>query len=485
MKAIGEKRSLAVLLVMIAGYVAFFAFASVFRYRQFLFQNFDLAIGNQILWNLLHGSMECTIRGGNFFGDHFRPVFFLYLPLYAVRPDPRTLLFLQSVILGCGAIPLYGVARDRLGARFGLLFAAIYLFNPLVGYINLFEFHPEVAVAPLLLGAIYYFYRDRLRPFALCVLLSLMCKENISFIVFTLGFWALWHRKRWPWYLATFGAGAAWAVLSFMIVIPYFNAGAYPYVQLYGYLGRSAGAIVKTCVTRPLYILSIVCVYPNLRYMFDVFVQFGFLPLLSPLTLLPAMPPLLQILLSHARGVPEIYTHYGAKLLPFLFAGSVAAVSWWCRVLKRRWVRVFFGVYLSVFAIAANVRYGPHLYLPLKWSETAQPETAAMKRALVEKVSPGASAVATFDFLPALSGRRELYSFHYLYWGYDQLTGKAFELPDSARTALLDFNDFNIFWAIYSPHGDENMRAFLVGGKWLVVAGSDSSFLFEKNPPEG
>ena len=179
-----DKNAFRLVVLCVLIYVVYFSWASIWRYSHFDFESFDLAIGNQVLWNILHGSMECSIRGGNFLGDHFRPIYYLYLPFYMLFPDPRNILVLQSIVLACGAFPVFLIGSLRCGRIFGLLFAGMYLFNPIVGYINLFEFHPEVAVAPLLLFAIYFFYKNQFKAFMCFIVLALCCKENVSFIVF-------------------------------------------------------------------------------------------------------------------------------------------------------------------------------------------------------------------------------------------------------------------------------------------------------------
>jgi len=142
-------------------------------------------------------------------------------------------------------------------------------------------------------------------------------------------------------------------------------------------------------------------------------------------------------------------------------------------------------IYLLGFAFFGAWYYGPHLYVPAKIREGIAQEAAPIKRKLTAQIPKDASVISTFDFLPSLSGRKDLYSFHYLYWGFDQLTGKVFALPESVRYAAIDFNDFNIFWAVYSPRGDENMRKFFGGADWRVVDGADTIFLFERNAPGG
>ncbi|MFC2149437.1 DUF2079 domain-containing protein [Candidatus Auribacterota bacterium] len=488
-----DKRHLLIVLILIAAYVVYFSWASIFRYKNFLIMNFDFAIGNQILHNLMRCSMDCSIRGGNFLGDHLRPVFFLYLPFYSLCPGPVMICVLQSIVLGAGAVPVFLIARMRIGAFFGVIFAFLYLFSPIVGYINLFEFHPEVAVIPFTLFAVYYFLKKEFGLYLLFGVLSLSCKENVAFIIFLMGVWALFDKRGLKWYAGTFLLGLAWFLLAFYIIIPFFNKSEYPYLQIYGYLGNSFPEMIKTFATRPLFILKILVLYPNLKYLFSVFVQFGFLPLLSPLMILPAVPQFLQMMLTFARGYPEIYTHYNANIVPFMFVGSIMTVSKVLRLCgrfsalrdRKLYINTLIAGYLLFFALASNWYYGPHVNLPGKFSKFDSREAVKIKSDIARMVPKDVAAVASFDFLPVLSSRASLYSFHYIYWGYDQLTGKAFSLPDDVEYALIDFDDPHVFWTAYSSKGDDNMRRFFNSGNWRAAEGADMVFLFRKGYDEG
>jgi uncharacterized membrane protein len=68
----------------------------------------------QMLWATLQGHLFHTslARLGRFayvahnhLADHFSPILFALVPLYAVWPEPDVLLVLQSAALGLAALP--------------------------------------------------------------------------------------------------------------------------------------------------------------------------------------------------------------------------------------------------------------------------------------------------------------------------------------------------------------------------------------------
>jgi uncharacterized membrane protein len=118
----------------------------------------DLGVMDQALWNTLKGRFlmaDHTRIDDNFrcyLTNHFRPILLLFLPFYIFFPDPKTLLFLQSVSIALGAIPLYLLAKEKLKNELSCIFLICsYLLYPYIGNANLFEFHPNSLIPCFLL----------------------------------------------------------------------------------------------------------------------------------------------------------------------------------------------------------------------------------------------------------------------------------------------------------------------------------------------
>ncbi len=76
--------------------------------------------------------------------------------MYRPTRDP-SIAGLQTLALALGAVPLYAIARRRLGTPWSALaFPCAYLMSPALQATNLFEFH-AVAFAPAFLLAAFYF----------------------------------------------------------------------------------------------------------------------------------------------------------------------------------------------------------------------------------------------------------------------------------------------------------------------------------------
>ena len=77
--------------------VSFFVWCNIlfYHYFHFVYNDWDLAFFTQACWQLLHGSQFTSVTGINYFGDHSYYITFLYLPFFAIAPNPLTLVMLK------------------------------------------------------------------------------------------------------------------------------------------------------------------------------------------------------------------------------------------------------------------------------------------------------------------------------------------------------------------------------------------------------
>ena len=110
----------------------FLACSLLLVYRHYsLYASYDQGIFNQIFWNTLHGRLfesslssmlsDQVLNQGDIpavsyrhLGQHFNPIFLLWLPIYALFPSPITLSFIQVVLLTAAGLVLYLLARQHL-----------------------------------------------------------------------------------------------------------------------------------------------------------------------------------------------------------------------------------------------------------------------------------------------------------------------------------------------------------------------------------
>lgn len=471
----------------IAIYIWCFGYISFLKYQSFGYQDFDLAVYSQALWNILHGSINSSILGIDFLGNHAGFIVFLIAPAYVIFKSPLTLLFIQSIALAIAAFPIYLIAKKELDKSIGLAVVFIYLVYPALGYLNLFEFHPQVLAVPFLAFMYYYFEMKDFKMFVIFMALSLMCQENISLIIISFGIYAFFIKKgkKWPW--AALLCGMIWFYIAVFKVMPYFNKDTIQFISIYRHLGSSIPEILRSIILHPAKIIKAMFAGQKIIYLFKIFFPVSFLPLFD-LRILITAPLFAQHLLSSRQSECDIRYHYAAELLPFIFISMIYGLKNIVKsgYLKAKAARYLFISFLLLIGVASNIYMGPQSGLSAYAMAYKRDVWDREKQGFINLVPGAAAVVSTFEFLPKLSLREHLYSFHHVVKGSYTLSSRAYILPEGAEYALLDFNDLLTFGAFYIRGRSEiNLREFIARDKWGVVDMAGSIALLKKNHKSG
>ena len=146
-----------ILCLLILLFIVYFSWLAIARHQMFRSSAMDLGYTTQVVWNTLHGRpfefstyqnapidlpLEKFKRTDNLLGFHVELLLAPISLLYLIFPDPITLLVLQVVVVGLGALPTFWIARKRLESEWaGLAFAAVYLLAPALNGAILSDFH--------------------------------------------------------------------------------------------------------------------------------------------------------------------------------------------------------------------------------------------------------------------------------------------------------------------------------------------------------
>lgn len=298
------------------------------RYLRFRSGTFDLGIFDQAVYLMSRGlNPFLTTRGVFVQEDHFQPILFLVAPLYYLWSSPVALLWLQTAILACGVWPAYRLARHhRLSEGESLLMAGAYLCLPAIQYLNAFDFHPVSIMASTLIWALWFLESGCWWAYGLCLVLSLMCTEAAGFTVGLLAFNALLIRG-WRWGGATAALALAGLVVAKLSNGAFPHSGMSPYAALYAQYGTSEVEVVTHLLRHPLKVLAELSTFGTAYFLMEICGSLAFLPVLSPVRLLPSTATLLGNLLSWRQAQHSIAFHYGAALAPFYFWAAVSGLG--------------------------------------------------------------------------------------------------------------------------------------------------------------
>lgn len=400
----------------VVAYTLLFSFIAVSRHYAFRTHALDLGYYVQLLWSLTRGrGAYVSLPEMHAWGDHFSPILYLLVPLFVPFTDAVALLVAQTVVFALGAVAVFALARRRLGdERTAVAFAGLYLLNPALHGVNLRDFHSAALAIPLLLLALACLEAERPVWFLAALLLTLATREDAALAVIGVGLWLWLGRRRWRWGIGLVVLGLGWFFLTTGWMMPHFRGSPYPHLQRFAHLGGSLSEILLNVVIHPFRALSFMVSWDRLTYLVALFAPLGFLPLLSPLDLLPALPTLAVNLESRDPVLFQHRAQYIAFILPFLVP---AAVSGYQRL--ERWTRGATG--------ARGFRLTPRAALALavlvslaltsrtlndlgvsKWRLSDQQRAAYAVMARI----PADAAVSTWErFVPHLALRPQVFVF--------------------------------------------------------------------------
>ena len=330
-----------ILTCLIVGYIGAMMVLHVVNFNRFRY-GFDLSFYEQSVWNTVHGrflQVSATDFSSSLLGTDAILILALIAPFYAVVPSPFTMLFLETLVVGLGALPIFWLARERLKNPWaGLLLAAAYLWLLPVQNANLYEWRERPMAMGFWLWAFYFYQRGRFKTFGVFALLVLCCRPENGLVLAMLalyGFWQGYHRKwGWRFVLGPLVLGLVWFGVVVTLVIPLSSTGhSFALAENYGGLGQSPGDILKNLVTQPFHSLQIV--FPSASVTFDkliyiplLLLPFAFLPLGSPSLLLMTLPPLLLNILSVRETQTNPYDyHYQGSVIPWLVFATIFTIE--------------------------------------------------------------------------------------------------------------------------------------------------------------
>ena len=169
-----------------------------------------------------------TVRGIHAHGDHFKPIQYIFVPLYNIYPSIYWALLLQSLSVGAAAIVLFYVAREFMPDEnlVPAIFAFCFLLNPVVHNTLLWQYHDLVLAYVLLLFMILFYLKDDIFKYILMLILVLCCREDMPFITIGMGLVAIVER-RWKFAVGTIFLSIIWWLATAKIFMPILNAQGY------------------------------------------------------------------------------------------------------------------------------------------------------------------------------------------------------------------------------------------------------------------
>jgi len=473
------------------------------KHAQFKYYDWDLALSSNILWSLSQGHFFSSLLGAHFLANHANYIAFLIAPIFKIFPHPLTLVFLKVLSFSLASFMVYKIARKPLGFIPAVALMGAYFIYPANISAIWFDFDFENFSALAFLLLFYFFFEGNLKFFLWTCFFTCLIKENAPLAVIFFGLFALGAKKekRLFWAGIPVGLGLLFFLGSVFFVIPHFRKDflmPHAYLDSYAYVGSSAENIGG-------WDLLVSRVFHGLWN--DVNIQFFIvlfspliISLLSPEVLFVGLPLFLQNFLSSKLPQRMIYFHYAASLAPFIFVATMVSLK---KIKKKMGECKCCAVLIFILALCCCHVF---LYQQASFSQkyfsrfqrqdlqrmmkdrlqarSSSTNTNFYKKKFLDEISPADSVIATFEFLPCLSTRDQIFSFHNFLENRNPVTGVSpFYLPDHLDYALIDFDDRWIFF-------EAGQRRFVQARKflesdWSVARAAGSVVLFCKAQGRG
>lgn len=480
-------------------YIVIFTWLALLRHASFDSSGFDLGIYDQVVWNTLHGRPFFYTTTGLpllHLSNHASLILLLVAPFYLIHSGPETLLFLQTSAIALGGLPLFWLAREKLGSKepqitqieekdksvpsvvnfqsadfAALSLLAAYLLFPTLQIVNLWDFHPPVLAVGFFMAAFYCLVKRKWGWFLFWAILAMLCKEELPLQVAFLGLAAIVMHRNWRWGLATIAIAMIYFFVIMYWVIPANSVtGDHLFIGFYAELGNSPAEIVFTTLTRPDLVLKILMQPTRLQYLFDVLTPFAYLPLLGLPVLAIGAPSFAINLLSGNTAMHDATgAQYGADVAPWLAWAALYGMIYLRQIIYRlsrltpHWaISSFPAVILLAVALTWQLfrGYSPLALDPPHWEITPHDRLA---QRFIAQIPPDASLAAQGKLYPHLSNRVI-----------------AYQLPDVHEAEYIFFDATTGTWPVHPNDIWALAQDLLRSGQYGVLDAADGYLLLKR-----
>ncbi len=419
-------------------YAAYFSFSTINNHNNFGTSAFDLGIETNLVWNTAHGGplfRSSPLGGSMLHGGHHQTYFaFLIAPVFGLFPRAETLLIIQSCFLGAAAVPLFLLARLKLGSgKAVLLSCLLLLYGPMHGA-NLYDFHYQpFGVFFLLLIAYLFESQASFKVLLPLTLVTLSVREDMGAMLGALGGYFVLVGKRPKEGFALALLGSVYFVAMKLYVMPeLFMNGRSSFAFMYKLLlpagEEGFGGVLKTAIGNPVFTLDTVLTQEKLIYGLQIFVPLALLPLRRSVALVLFLPGVVFNLLSTQYPALIMTSfQYTSYFTPMVFLSTVYALEEigadrdrTGRSARGRHVRQVAWLSAATLALLlTSLRYGSVFQVktargafdPVHLRKTAEGEkNKADFQALAKRVPKDAKVAASEWLVSHLAARRDAYN---------------------------------------------------------------------------
>jgi uncharacterized membrane protein len=318
----------------------------------FLFDNafYNTIHGNGLFyWTPNHYNITTTYPQRSELGSHNAFIMFLVLPIYYVFQSVYTLLFVQILMMGAAAIPLYKIGQELLDEAGAKIVAIAYLIYPVIMW-NTVSLHFTPYLPFFAFYTIYFYMKKRFDWFCVSLLLCLSIKENEPMLLFMFGLYFVYDAyksrllsdKLQIKYVLLLLLTPIYLIVSMKWIIPYFSPEGYIFVGRYSYLGTTPVEILHS-------IFTIDMLWRVIFYVSQLIIPASLIPIIEFPAFVMSFPFILQNVLSNSEYQTWFMSQYHFEIIVVIFMSILVFLAKIKRVNEDKYnkVKVYF-MYTSI-----------------------------------------------------------------------------------------------------------------------------------------
>ena len=461
-----KKHKEIVLLILIFWII--YSYISIIKHLHYQTFTWDTGFFDQLLWKLSRFKEPVSSFSNlHVFGDHFQFILLLFVPLYWFPQSIKLLFITHAFVAVMASLPVYLIS---LKVNKSKIFALAVSFSMLIftgmQFAVLDGFHQSVfsplfyalAIYGLVFGSNWIYWSSL---FGL-----LITKEEMALLAVSIGLIALILKDRLKGTITIFASLAVFffAVYFFLPAVQ----GEYVHSDS-GVLGQSPLEVLRTIVADPILFFNLL-LFPTIKIktVIETFFSFGFLPIFSPIYLIPAFQQFA------VRFIDTItihrwtnLNHYAFPLASIMAVAAIFSARTLERILKLRGkLYLFLTLYLIFFALARDyLLHGPVNSL-LKADFYVKKQWMRDNDEVLKFIPKGASVAATNNFGPHISQRDEFY---------------LIMEENSADYLLFDLADGpNKYSPLDYPKTLKVLKREILSGKYEIIRQVNNTFLLKR-----
>lgn len=374
---------------------------SIVRHDNYQSFGYDLGINSQTVWRYAH--FQPPIATISPFPDkiklalHVELIYAFISPFYWIWESRKMLLLVEAAAICISGIAVYLLARKK-----GLHY--LVALDLVIGYLGFygvqgamwFDVHSITFGAAFMMWFIYFLETKNKISSLIFFFLAITAKENVAFYTLLISLvYFFKYKNKLSIFFILFSLG--YILFIFFFFFPHIMHAKYLYANNGGLLSNiNPLGLVDTSEKREVIWYSLL--------------SFGFLPLLSPVYLIPVLGnlALFFVIASDLSGAQGLYMHYRISLAPLLIWATIISITKYKKLNK--W---YLGTYLLIFSML--VQYVLHLplsYLTKEWFWTQPAGVKNINDIRSTFLPRKASVVAQNNIVPHISHRDKIYSLY-------------------------------------------------------------------------